>query len=251
MEIRYLYSSSSGNATLINYKNTSILIDVGTSYKKLKEANDNKDVQPDAVFITHEHSDHVEGAGVIGRKSKTILFMPELSYESIKSNLKGCKINFVKGGEEYKIKDLTVKSFSTRHDSLESLGYIVTSDDGKSYGHITDTGVLTSMIIDAVENCDALFIESDYDMYLLQAYEEYDDVLKMRISSNTGHLSNQQVVAYFATEANFNKLQWAMLGHLSTKTNSKMTLESLLVKYLEPQKAQKISIFTDPITKTI
>jgi len=164
--------------------------------------------------------------------------------------LKGCKINFIKGGDIYEVGSLAINAFSTRHDSLDSVGYVVSSPS-KKYGHVTDTGVMTPVVTDAITDCDALFIESDYDHYELDTYEEYDDVLKERISSNTGHLSNQQVVKYLIKEADFTKLQWVMLGHLSPRTNSPETLEALLRKYIHAAKLPKIKIFTEPETLKI
>lgn len=250
MIIRYLYSSSSGNATLIFDDKTTIIIDAGVSYKKLIEANNDEDFKLDAIFVTHEHSDHVSGLGVLGRKAKVPIFIPEKSYEKIKKTLKGCKINFIKGGETYTVGSLEVSAFSTRHDSLESVGYTVQSDSGK-YGHVTDTGVMTALVTDAIKGCNGLFIESDYDFYELDKYEEYDDMLKARIQSNTGHLSNQQVVKYLIKEANFDELNWVMLGHLSPRTNSPDILNKLLVKYVPFEKLPKIRIFNEPTTLVI
>lgn len=250
MDIRYLHSSSSGNATLITSGDTSIIIDAGTSYKKLVEAVENKMPKINAIFVTHEHSDHIIGLGVLGRKTKAVIFIPEKSYEKIKSKLKGCKINFISGGDTYNVGSLAIKAFSTRHDSLESVGYTVKSNNAK-YGHVTDTGVMTPVVTEAIQDCNALFIESDYDYYQLELYEEYDDMLKSRIQSNTGHLSNQQVVKYLIKEANFNKLEWVMLGHLSPRTNSPEILDKLLKKYIHANKLPKIKIFNNPETLSI
>lgn len=245
MYVKYLHSSSSGNATLVKSDEHSIIIDAGVSYKQLKAANDDTDLDIDAIVITHEHTDHISGLGVLGRKTDAVIFIPELSYEKIKSTLKGCKINFIKGGDVYNVGDLKIKAFSTRHDSLASVGYII-SDKNGSYGHVTDTGVITPVIANNIKDCDALFMESDYDMYALERYDGYDDVLKMRIQSRTGHLSNQEVIRYLATEANFNNLKWVMLGHLSIRTNSPDILKDLLVKYIEKSKLPKINIFNNP-----
>lgn len=249
MDIRFLYSSSSGNSTIIHDDQTTIIIDAGTSYKKLVEANDGE-IKIDAIFITHEHSDHIAGLGVLGRKTKAVIFIPERSYGKIKHTLKGCKINFIKGGDTYKVGSLNISAFSTRHDSLESVGYTVQNEKSK-YGHVTDTGVMTAMVTDAIKDCNALFIETDYDYYALDDYEDYDDALKARIQSGTGHLSNQQVVKYLIKEANFDGLKWVMLGHLSPRTNSPDILNKLLNKYVPAEKLSKISIFTEPKTLTL
>ena len=251
MTIKYLYSGSSGNITLVSTDTTNIIIDCGVSYTKYKKAINDADIDIDAILITHEHWDHVSGLGPIARKTKSVIFIPEKSYEKIKKNLKNCKINFITGGEHFTIGDITVTAFSTRHDSAESVGYTLHHNNIK-YSHITDTGVITSLIKDAIIDSNGLFIESDYDMYELELYPEYDDLLKMRISSNYGHLSNQQVIKHLLHDVDLHEINWVTLGHLSKKTNSEEILQKLLNTYIPKQYLTKINIYDDnPIVLTL
>jgi len=246
MKINYLYSGSDGNCTYIQTDKVNLFIDAGISYKRVISALSVQDVKANIILITHEHADHILSLGVLGRKTHATIFIPEKCYEKIKNKLKGCKIIFIKGGHSFKYKDLLIKVFSTRHDSLESVGYSLTDlKTNKVYTHITDTGVLTYMILKFASIADGLFIESDYDTYLLDTYKEYDDYLKMRINSNTGHLSNQQIISFLKNEKYIFK--WVVLGHLSKKTNSKETIKNLINTKLNKEIAKKVFIFNNEL----
>lgn len=165
--------------------------------------------------------DHIGGAGVMARKTSAPIYIPEQSYKVKSDMLKGCVVNFINGGESIIIGDLQITAFSTKHDSMGSVGFVVTDlTNGKSYGHLTDTGIVTPIIKEALKTCDAFFIECDYDEESLEKNAEYDETLKTRIRSPLGHLSNQQAIKYMKNNIDMSKTEFIILGHLSRKNNS-------------------------------
>ena len=231
MKINSLYSSSSGNACRIYNDDTSILIDCGVSGKKVFAEGD---FPIDAIFISHEHGDHVAGAGVLCRKLDIPVYIHENSYEPIKDKIfKNCEdnIRFMKGGDRLELGDFSIKAFTSRHDSQNGgLGFVVKEvSTGKTFGYLTDTGSITKMMAEEMKGCDAYFLEADYDTKMLYEYENYDTILKERIDSPVGHLSNDQVMEFIESFIDLSTTQWIMFGHLSHRTNTPELVKTAFV----------------------
>jgi phosphoribosyl 1,2-cyclic phosphodiesterase len=223
MHINVLASSSEGNCTHISTDDASILIDAGISAKRIFELSGTKHF--DAVFISHEHGDHVTGVGPLGRKTGVQIYMHELTFNKIEGKLKDCNVNLWAPGEAIQVNDLEINNFSTRHDSAYSYGFIVKEDGGRKLGYLTDTGSWTKLMAKHLKDCDGYIIEADYDAAMLEAYDDYDEYLKQRISSNWGHLSNDQT--FDLLEALCSKEpEFISFAHLSPRTNE----EELLLK---------------------
>lgn len=241
MYVHSMYSSSSGNACRVFNKNTTILIDAGVSFKKLQKAA-GADFKPDALFITHEHSDHTSGAGIVHRKTKCSIYIPKPSYMEKRALFNDYKPNFLAGGHEVAIGDFKIKAFSTRHDSTACVGYTVTEiATGKKFGYLTDSGSYSRLMEATLKGCDAYLLETDYDDRLLEEYEEYPDVHKERIRSPWGHLSNTQTLEFIENSIDLAKTQWVLLGHLSPRTNTPETL-LMQVKNKFPKYLNKFKI---------
>ncbi len=224
MYVHSMYSSSSGNACRVFNENTTILIDAGVSFKKLQKAA-GAGFKPDALFITHEHTDHTSGAGIAHRKTKCPIYMPEASYMEKRALFNDYKPNFLIGGHEVAIGDFKIKAFSTRHDCAACVGYTVTEvTTGKKFGYVTDSGSYSRLMRTALDGCDAYLLETDYDEQLLTEYEEYPDVHKDRIRSPWGHLSNAQTLEFVENSIDLEATQWILFGHLSPRTNTPETL---------------------------
>lgn len=193
-------------------------------------------------------SDHIKSAGIIARKFTAPVFIPELSFKEREELFNDCAVSFITGGTETVIKSLKVTAFSTKHDSKASVGFIVTDlKTGLKYSHITDSGTVTPMIKQAAKNCDAYFVEADYDHDMLMKNAEYDEALKARISSPLGHLSNQQTLDYIRECIDMTKAQFIILGHLSRKNNSEEIILKEISSRFNPEEAAKFHISFDQL----
>lgn len=226
MKINVLASTSEGNCTHIQTDKASILLDVGISAKKIFELS-GTDLF-DAAFISHEHADHIKGLGPLGRKTDIMIYINELSYNRISDKLDKCNITLWKPGTSIKIGDLTVDNFSTKHDSVNSYGFIV--DDGnKKLGYLTDSGCWTKLMSKHLTGCNAYIIEADYDYDMLMEYDDYDEILKERISSNWGHLGNEQTMGLIK-HLNISNPDFIGFAHLSPRTNTSELVKKAAAK---------------------
>ena len=218
-----LFSSSSGNATYIGTANDGILIDAGVSAKRLKTALLQRDVDPAsirAVFVTHEHSDHIAGLRVFASAHHipvyatrgTIAGLEEAGVLSEKYPV----IELPAGGD-VEIGEMNIHAFRTPHDSLESCGFTVTLPDERKLAVCTDIGHITNEIMQNLIGSDLVLLESNHDVGMLEN-GPYPYFLKRRILSDTGHLSNAacaDVVAQLVERGTTR----IFLGHLSAENN--------------------------------
>lgn len=220
-----LYSSSSGNMYLIETENANILIDIGVTYKKVKEALNHFSKEPsiiDAIFITHEHSDHIKGLNVFIKNNPTVPIYASLGTAEyiknslMKSNICADNIFILPDNENIIIKDLTISYFHTSHDAVDPVGYNIKSSD-KSITIATDLGVMTNTVLSCLKECSLPVIETNYDKSMLFA-GNYPFEIKRRIAGPYGHLSNEdsgQVILELAQSGTRNFL----LSHMSENNN--------------------------------
>lgn len=217
-----LYSSSSGNCTLITDGDTNLLIDAGVSAAKICASLEALGILPDeidAVLITHEHSDHISGLRVLCKKYNTSIYANAQTMEHILAAspdiAPGC-VHIISVSSPFIIRSMRIKAFATPHDSVASVGYIIESED-KKYGIATDTGTITKAMLSSLAGCEAVLIESNHDEQML-ASGPYPYALKKRIMSDTGHLSNAKC-AWLATQLAIWGTKRIALGHLSDHNN--------------------------------
>lgn len=215
-------SCSRANAVLVSSEKTNILIDCGLSGKKLSQALDLIDMHMediDAILVTHEHSDHIAGVGVAARMAKAKVYANGPTWEVMESTLgtlpEENKLVF-DSGRTFEIGDIAVSGFRTPHDAAASVGYTLAAG-GKKVAVATDMGHITDNARAALLGCDAVMLESNHDIKMLQN-GTYPASLKRRILSEYGHLSNPDCAA-FAVELVKNGTTSITLSHLSEENN--------------------------------
>ena len=223
-----LSSGSSGNCIFAGCETANILFDVGRSAKATVELLTQINVKItdiNAIFITHEHIDHVNGLKVLINKYKIPVYMVWESFDNLNPDYKsalGEVIRFISPKDKIKIGDLSVECYKTPHDSAESVGYIVSygsEKPKKAVGIATDIGYMSKEIIDAMCGCRIIYIESNHDLDMLRN-SSYPEKLKQRIKSKHGHLSNKECaenLPYFIK----NGARKIILYHLSGENNTK------------------------------
>lgn len=228
LKICCLYSGSKGNCTFVSAGGAKILIDAGKSFKALREAlqsigEDICDI--DAIFITHEHNDHISALKTLSHKHAIpihMLYVSALIFKGCKDE-KLCANLQMYGGNcfETDIKDLHVKAFPIPHDSDGAVGYRLTfkNDFGceTSIAITTDVGYVTEAVRENLTGCVAAVLESNHDMEMLKN-GPYPYELKKRIASKKGHLSNAECAA-FAASLYEGGLKHLLLAHLSEENN--------------------------------
>lgn len=212
-----LFSSSSGNSSYFTDGKTSFLIDAGGSGKRLCAALSVLGVSPcdiEAVFITHEHTDHTAGIKGFCRKNSPVIHAVSLSADNIDAqNVKAHERIYA-----VRLGDFLIKSFATSHDSRCSVGYVIEHESGIKLGTLTDTGYVSDDMAYALEGCSAVILESNYDEEMLR-YGGYPADLKRRIASERGHLSNRQC-AEFLPHLYENGTRRVLLAHISPENNT-------------------------------
>ena len=222
-----LYSGSRGNSAYINAGGARILIDAGKSAKALCSALKDIDVDIDsidAIFVTHEHRDHVSALQNLSHKHNIPIYIL-LSSAEVFYGLKDEKLcnNLMlqmKATFSVNIKGLKISSIRTSHDSRASVGYRMDfSEDDKNYsiGYVTDTGIVTDEMREMMQGCYAVVLESNHDVEMLKN-GPYPPELKQRIGSRHGHLSNKDAAA-FVSELCGSGTKYVMLAHLSEENN--------------------------------
>ena len=227
MKVHPIFSSSQGNCCVVYTDNTKILLDVGVSWKKATNASHLDNL--DAIFCSHSHGDHISGAGIAGRKTGKTIYLPREAFEKKAELFTKCKIKYITGGDVTTVGDFSVLSVSTRHDTKNSLAFIVEEiQTGKRFGLLTDTGSISKVIRIKFSDCNGYLIETDYDPQLLLDFPDYDEYLKERISSPWGHLSTDQAIEFIQENLNLDKIDWILLGHISQNTNTpELVLEKI------------------------
>lgn len=218
-----LYSGSSGNSMFIASDKAKILIDAGLPGKKidtaLQEINQNP-TEIDGIFITHEHSDHIKGVGVLSRKYNIPIYANADTWsamESIIGKINEHNIKVIDKRSITEIGDLNIKAFNIPHDAAGPVGYTV-RDKRKSISVATDFGTFTKEIYDNIKDSEVILLESNHDVNMLK-FGPYPYILKRRILSEIGHLSNDDCGSAIVELVKFDANKKIILGHLSNTNN--------------------------------
>ena len=217
-----LRSSSKGNATIIFDHETKILVDCGVSGKVIENCLKEIGIEAseiDAIVITHEHSDHIKGVGVVSRKYNLPIFATAGTWRAMKGqlgNIDEGNIRIFNVGESFMIKDIEVTPFKIPHDAAQPVGFTF-EKDGTKVAVATDIGVMTKEIFDMIKGSRTVLLESNYDQLMLEA-GTYPYELKRRIKGDLGHLCNEDA-ALTARDLIKTGTREIVLGHISQENN--------------------------------
>ncbi len=234
MEICILASGSGGNSIFVRTKYARILIDAGISTRQIKKRLDSigEDLADlDALFISHEHTDHIKSASALSRKLP--VHINKATYEN--SPVEISNPIFFSNNMPVTVEDVTLYPTPTSHDAADPCGFVI-KNCSKSIGIFTDLGQITENIVQSVEKLDSLVIEFNHDIDML-LNSRYPYPLKQRIMGEKGHLSNIDA-ALFLNEYATSRLKTAFLAHMSQNSNTPdlamTTFKNIVKKEVKP-----------------
>lgn len=224
MRLCSIASGSSGNCIYTGTEATHVLVDAGISGKKVEAGLHSLGLtghDMDGILITHEHSDHINGLGVLCRRYRIPIYATPGTIGAIKS----CKslgeipeelFHEVEADEAFTIKDLTVRPMRISHDAAEPVAYRF-SYGKKRAAVCTDLGIYNDYTVECLKGMDVLLLEANHDVNMLQV-GSYPYYLKQRILGNRGHLSNENA-GRLLSRVLHDDLKKVVLGHLSQENN--------------------------------
>ncbi len=225
MRLMNLASGSTGNSSYVGEGNTHVLIDCGISLKRIKEGLDRINVglgDLDAVFISHEHTDHISSLGALIRKTGLTVYGTAGTLEELSKtgNIPSEGFKEIKYDVPFELGRLLIDPIRISHDAAEPAAYrfaAVSFNDGVSVAVMTDLGYYDAYIEEKLEAVSAMLIESNHDIRMLEA-GPYPYPLKQRILGKKGHLCNDHA-GELLRGLKGNKLKKVFLGHLSQENN--------------------------------
>ena len=218
-----LFSGSSGNAAYLATDQGAVLIDCGMSCKQVLQSLQNAGLDPaslKAVLVTHEHSDHTKGVGVMARKLGLTICATEGTWSGMEQTVGAippAQRMRIDPGESFFLGGMEVASFAIPHDANEPVGYRFFLP-GTSIAIATDLGHFAPSVQAAVEGAELVLLESNHDPDMLRQNPHYPNALKNRILGKKGHLSNESG-AQAALQLVSSGTKHLLLGHLSSETN--------------------------------
>lgn len=220
MKFSVLGSGSKGNSIFVESGATAILVDGGFSGKEIASrlSRIGRDINSlKAMFVTHEHHDHISGVGVVSRRCQVPVFANEGTYRGAGKTLaKLFKRGEFETGEAVEFDGLQIRSFAISHDTADPVGFVI--DDGHvRLGICTDTGISTRLIKRRLAQCDGLVLEFNHDPDMLKN-GPYPQSLKQRVHSSQGHLSNSDAAGLLDSVIH-DGLGQVVLAHLSETNN--------------------------------
>lgn len=245
LRFRSLGSGSSGNATLVEAtsagRTTRLLVDCGFGLRHLDQRLARCGLaasQIDAVFITHEHGDHIGCAHALSRRNRIPVWMSEGTWLATGGRDFEGRLNLARDGSPIAIGDLSLEPFTVPHDAREPL-QLVCSDGARRLGVLTDLGHATPYVLARLAGLDALLLEFNHDADLL-AQSRYPAFLKQRVGGNYGHLSNAAAAA-IARAVRHAGLRHVVAAHLSEQNNRPEIVRRLMAEALGGQEAEMLT----------
>ncbi|WP_096272188.1 MBL fold metallo-hydrolase [Paucisalibacillus globulus] len=255
MTLRFsvLASGSTGNAFYIESNKEKLLVDAGLSGKQMDKLFDEVQVSPadlSGILVTHEHSDHIKGLGIIARKYNLPIYANQKTWNAMEGSIGKLSLDqkFVFNMEEVKtFGDIDVESFGVSHDAAEPMFYVF-RHGGKKVALVTDLGYVSERIKKTIEGADAYVFESNHDVGMLRM-GRYPWSVKRRILGDSGHVSNEDC-GLALTDVIDNNTKRIYLAHLS-KDNNMKDLARMSVDNILRERGIEVELHdTDPLMPT-
>ncbi len=252
LELCSIASGSSGNCICVGTDDDHILVDAGISGKKIEKGLESIDLKASemrGILITHEHIDHIAGLGVMSRRYGLPIYATRGTVEAIKNvksvgNIDEGLFNVIEPDVEFTIGSLNMKPLHISHDAADPVAYKV-SNGNHSVAVVTDLGTYDKKIVDELQGLDALLLEANHDVNMLQT-GVYPYPLKQRILGERGHLSNESS-GQLLCELLHDNFGTVMLGHLSKENNyEELAYEAVRLEVTmgdNPYKAEDFPMF--------
>ena len=222
VQFTILGSGSSGNCAYLETPGARLLIDAGFSGKQIRERLASIGRSPETlsgILVTHEHGDHIQGLGVIGKKIDAPIYLNRHTREAAEATLgQRLKAAVFQTGAAIEIGDVVVETFSVPHDAADPVGFLLRTPLG-NIGFLTDLGHATKLVLERVRPAHVLVLEANHDLRLLQEDTKRPWATKQRILSRHGHLSNEAAAEVAVNLAEAGSVQRIYLGHLSRDCN--------------------------------
>lgn len=221
LKFAVLGGGSKGNATYVEAGSSRLLIDAGFSGRELESRLAALGVEPGqltAILLSHEHGDHIRGAGVLSRRHHLPLLLNKATLAAAGRELgKPVAIQEFTTGRSFTCGDFQIHPFALSHDAAEPVGFLLRAG-GRTLGHCTDLGVVSRLVRHRLSGCQALVLECNHDPEMLRQ-GPYPPALQQRVSSRQGHLANHET-ATLLTELLHAELRQVVLSHLSATNNT-------------------------------
>lgn len=227
MRFASLGSGSGGNATVIGFGDTYLLVDCGFSMREAQRRLERLGMclsRVTALLVTHEHGDHVRGVPLLARRFSIPVFMTAGTLESRNYGYMP-DVRLIRAGNAFQIGGMEILPVAVAHDAREPVQYIF-RHDSRSLGVLTDLGSFDDQLLAAYSGCDGLLLEANHDPLLL-AQGPYPATLKRRVAGPWGHLSNHQA-AELLSRLDTSRLRHLVVGHISRKNNSLLLAQNAL-----------------------
>ncbi|MEO0508834.1 MAG: MBL fold metallo-hydrolase [Verrucomicrobiota bacterium] len=232
VNFRILGSSSSGNCALLQTAHTSVLLDAGFSARRIEHMLQNIGEsidRIDAVFLTHEHSDHAQGLRGLAKRAELPVFANRDTADAVQKKYCSKQVNWqhFRTGTTFRFRDLEVCSYQLPHDAFDPVGFTFSwGEEGDLFARpgslawVTDLGYVPGNVREQIRNVETLVIEANYDEKLLDQDERRPWSIKQRIRGRHGHLSNATTYEVLSEIAPGSRLQKVYLAHLSKDCNN-------------------------------
>jgi phosphoribosyl 1,2-cyclic phosphodiesterase len=250
VEVCSIASGSNGNCYYIGNENEAVLVDAGVSCKEIEQRMKRAGLslqKVKAVFVSHEHTDHISGLPQLAKKYKLPIFISAGTLKGSRLWFEKSLINHFSANEEIIIGDLAIFPFSKLHDAADPYSFTISSHQIK-VGVITDIGKACENVIHHFSQCNAVFLESNYDEQMLDK-GRYPFFLKNRIRNGFGHISNREALELFQSYRS-SSLSHLFLSHLSYNNNCPKLVEELFttnaagVKMIVTSRNKESDVFT-------